>query len=264
MKHVLVTGATGTLGRELLKHLLRAGHEVIALSRRPPDTRENAAIEWRTADLGTDEGLEEATAGVDTIIHAATSPVRRPRRVDEDGTRRLVEAAEQLSVSHFIYPSIIGIDRARYPYYLRKLAAERAIETSGLPHSIIRIAKFHPFVHRLIGAADRLPVMLLPTDFRDQPIDPSEVAEHLVKRVASGPGGRLTDLAGPEILTYRELAQQWLQSRGRPKRIIRLPIPGEVAHEFRRGATTNTDAIRGNITWAQWLRAARGSLAETR
>jgi uncharacterized protein YbjT (DUF2867 family) len=55
------------------------------------------------------------------------------------GTRRLLEAARAAGVSHLVYISIVGVDEIPFGYYRRKLAAERLIESSGVPFSVHRL-----------------------------------------------------------------------------------------------------------------------------
>src|SRR5215211_4383534 len=118
MHTILVTGGTGHLGRDLVKQLTGQGRPVRILARTPG---RDPGVEWAQGDLATGAGLDEAVAGVQTIIHAATlSPIARrgsmrltdlfgsPSTVDVDGTRRLLQAAKRAAVEHFIYVSIAG------------------------------------------------------------------------------------------------------------------------------------------------------------
>ena len=84
--NVLVTGGTGVLGTRVVERLGAAGVEARVMSRsgRPGTVR---------GDLLTGEGLDAAVRGVETIIHCASSPYRKTREVDVEGTRRLLEAA---------------------------------------------------------------------------------------------------------------------------------------------------------------------------
>ena len=100
----------------------------------------------------TGEGLAAAVADVDVVIHAASDPRGDPA-ADEEGTRRLAAAARAAGVGHVVYVSIVGIDRIPFPYYARKLAAERALAASGQPYSILRATQFHSFVDFLLGKA---------------------------------------------------------------------------------------------------------------
>src|SRR3990172_11470166 len=110
MSRVLITGGTGVLGRELAPRLAQAGYTVRVMSRRAARA-EGVQTEWAQAQIETGEGLAGAVAGVDAIVHCASRPFRRTRGVDVEGTRRLLEAAKAASVSHFVYISIVGIDR---------------------------------------------------------------------------------------------------------------------------------------------------------
>ena len=85
---VLVTGRTGVLGRRVEERLGSegVGARVFSRSGRPGTIR---------GDLLTGEGLEPAVQGVDTIIHCASSPFRKARKVDVEGTGRLLEAPQR-------------------------------------------------------------------------------------------------------------------------------------------------------------------------
>ena len=83
---ILVTGATGTVGRELVAELARRGGKVRALSRRPPAATFPADVETVSADLGRPETLTPALAGVERVFVLATGPARLAR--DQPDHRR--------------------------------------------------------------------------------------------------------------------------------------------------------------------------------
>ena len=101
---VLVTGGTGRLGSKVVERLGSAGIEARVLSR-------SGRYGTYRVDLLTGEGLDRAVRGADTIIHCASSPFRKARQIDVEGTARLLEAAAKAGVSHVVYISIVGIDR---------------------------------------------------------------------------------------------------------------------------------------------------------
>lgn len=254
---VLITGGTGGLGRDLVGRVMRAGHAARVMSRRARPESASEEVEWARADFATGEGVREACAGADAVIHAASDP-RRTREVDVEGTRRLCEAARAEGCAHLVFVSIVGIDRIPYYYYKSKLEAERVIEASGVPHTILRATQFHPFVELFVAAAARVPlVMPLPTDFKVQSVERGEVAELLVECLNDGPRGRVPDFGGPEVLTLGEMAAAWMEARGVGKRLLRLPLPGAVAAGFRAGKNTTPDTPRGRVSWREWL-ARRG------
>src|SRR5690554_5733783 len=150
MSRVLVTGGTGILGTELRPRLDAAGYAVRIMSRRAPQPGEDAGVEWAQADINTGDGLPAAVRDVDTIIHAASAGFGDSYRADVQGTRRLLEAAREAGVGHFIYISIVGIDRIDYEYYRHKLEAEKLIEQSGMPFSILRAPQFHALVDAIL------------------------------------------------------------------------------------------------------------------
>jgi uncharacterized protein YbjT (DUF2867 family) len=262
MTRVVVTGGTGTLGREVVRRLAGAGYTVRVMSRRPRPADLAPGLEWAQADLLSRAGLREAVLDVHIIVHAATgSPAGRTRlidtwfgRVDIDGTQRLLEQARAAGVAHLIYISIVGIDRIPFIYYRHKLAAEALVERGGVPWSILRATQFHTLIDIFLRQLDRLPLFLLPSDLRCQPIDAGEVADRLCAAVAAPPAGRLPDTGGPEVLAADEMAKAWLAVRGQRRRILYLPLPGKVTRGFRRGYNTCPDHKDGAVTWAEWLR----------
>jgi uncharacterized protein YbjT (DUF2867 family) len=254
---VLVTGGTGSLGRPLVRALLREGCTVRILSRKPRPDGTLPQIEWIQTDIASGEDLREAVRGVDQIIHAASDP-RRTQEVDVHGTQRLVDAAKEENAAHLVFVSIVGINEIDYGYYQQKVAAERIIESSGLKYTIVRATQFHSLVNSMIGAAARLPlIMLLPTDFKFQTVAESDVVERLVGCVRDPSLEPVINFGGPEVMTLGEMARKWMEINGARKRLIRLPIPGSVATAFRAGKNTTVVGGRGSISWDQWLRERR-------
>lgn len=256
MSRILVTGGTGTLGRELVGRLVERGSTVRIMSRRERMGGEAEQAEWAQADLESETGLHAALTGVDTIIHAASSPNARTQQIDVEGTRRLLRAAQVAGVHHCVYVSIVGIDAVSYAYYRHKLATEAVVRESAVPWSIQRITQFHPFVDFMIRKAARLPIMFLPTDFQIQPIDTGEAAERLIECVADGPGGQCADIGGPEVLTLGKMVNDWMAAGRGQRRVIHLPLPGRFAAGCRAGGMTCPNQRYGHITWAEWLRSA--------
>ncbi len=253
MPRVLVTGGTGILGRELVPRLKAAGHTVRVMSRGGPSANRDPEVEWAQASLETGAGLENAVSGAEAIVHCASSPFRRTEMVDVRGSERLLERARGAGTSHFLYISIVGIDRIPLGYYKHKLAAEALVERAGVPWSILRATQFHTLIDMQLRALMRFPIALVPTDFRFQPIDPGEVADRMGEYAVEGPSGRLPDLGGPEVHTLGALARTWAEIRGLRRRIIHLPLPGRIAAGFRRGFNTTPEHWYGAVTLAVWV-----------
>jgi uncharacterized protein YbjT (DUF2867 family) len=248
---VLITGGTGLLGSALVRTAAGAGHEVRVLSRRARAASEG--VEYAVGDIASGVGLSAALEGVDAVIHAASDP-RRPEEVDVGGSSRLVEAARAASVGHLIYVSIVGVDRIPVRYYRAKLKAEQIVASSGVPHTVVRATQFHAFVAWLISQAARVPLVLpLPSGFKFQPVDETEVAARLVRCLADGPRGRAGDFGGPEVLPLEEMAAAWMEAAGVRKKVLRLPLPGAAAASLRAEANTAPDGERGSVSWGEWL-----------
>jgi uncharacterized protein YbjT (DUF2867 family) len=253
---VLVTGGTGNLGRAFTQAAEAAGYGLRIMSRRAHPQAATNNFEWVQADLTSGQGVREAVTGVDAVLHLATDP-RRARAVDVDGTKRLVEAAGAGGIPYLVYISIVGVDVIPFGYYKRKLEAEKMIESSGLPYSILRATQFHSLVNAIISVAGRVPLLMpLPTDVKFQSVSESEVAERLVQQLSERPGGLLPDFGGPEVLSLGEMAETWKEVKRLRKRVIHVPVPGRVASAFRAGKNTAPNETRGVIRWREWLTAA--------
>lgn len=254
MGRTLLTGATGTLGTALQPRLTEAGVTVRETSRSPPDG-DGPVDEWVELTLADGLGTRDAIADVDVIVHAATDPRGDHEAVDVRGTERLLEAAAGAEVEHVVYVSIVGVDEIPYSYDDSKHAAERAVEESPVPETIVRCTQFHPFLDRIGGALDRLPVWPLPTSWRCQPIAVGEAADAITEHATAEPAGRAPVVGGPEVLTVRELAEAYRGARSIRRPIVRVPIPGDTSRAVRAGTATCPDRDVGDITWAEYLAA---------
>jgi uncharacterized protein YbjT (DUF2867 family) len=244
---ILVTGGTGVLGSKVVRlKVARIEPRILSHSNRPGTIK---------GDLLTGEGLEEAVRGIDTIVHCASSPFWKARQTDVEGTKRLLESAARSGVSHVVYISIVGIDRARsYPYYQVKLETEKVVEVSKVPHTILRATQFYELVLMALRALARLPVVPVPKGLIGQPIDSGEVAGRLVELTLSGPAGRVPDVGGPEVRTTEDIARSYLKEMGSRKKAVAFPLPDETAHAMREGALTCLENRYGKVRWEDFLR----------
>ena len=252
MAEVLVTGATGMLGSVLVPKLVDRGHNVHALSRHPP--ADGPGLTGVAGDVLTGKGLATAADGVDTVIHAATSPRRRARRVEVEGTRHMLAAARDAG-AHFLYVSIVGVDRsARFHYYRAKWAAEQLVAAHGGPWTILRATQFHPLMEMFLG------FRVFPATKRMafQPVDTGEVSDRLADLVEAGPSGRVDDFGGPEVLPIRDIEATRRRITGRRALLVRAPAIGPL-RDFDAGRRLCPEHRQGRITWESWLRTTAGA-----
>lgn len=216
-----------------------AGYDVRALSRRTgPDLT--------TGDLLTGDGIPEAIAGVDTVIHLATG------LNDVGQGKAAIGAARAADVEHFILISIVGIEQIPLGYYKGKVEIERAVVESGIPHTILRATQFHQFVDAIFRGQKLSPVILAPA-FSFQPISTEEVAARLAELVGAGPAGRVADIGGPEQRTARDLAGSWKRATGSRRAIWSTRMPGKTFAGYAAGHNLVPGPAYGSRTFDAYL-----------
>jgi uncharacterized protein YbjT (DUF2867 family) len=242
---VLVTGASGTLGAAVLPRLAKDGHKV------RPTSRRARPGQWVAADLATGTGVTDAVRAVDAIVHLASGGGRN-RQTDIEGTRRLITAAKAAGVRHFLYVSIVGIDRVPLGYYKTKLAAEAHVRAGEVPWTILRATQFPELADQLITVSGKLGVLVEDGSLVIQPVAIEDVADRIAGLLAEGPAGAV-EFGGPEVLRLGEMAAAWQQARGTKKPVLPIRIPGRVAGAVRAGALTTTAQPAGTRTWQDYL-----------
>lgn len=202
-------------------------------------------------DLTTDEGIENAVSDVDVIVHCATDLVRH-KAVDEEGTNRLLTAASLAGVEHFVYISIVGVDKVPYAYYKSKLEVESAVEESGVDWTILRTTQFHDFVLALAQQFARPPLVVVPR-LRVQPVDVRDVARRLADLVAAGPSGRVPDFGGPAVYRGEALLRRYLAHVGVQRTVVAATLPGAAWRALREGANLVPEPGGGSIGFFEFL-----------
>src|SRR5215208_5427795 len=170
-RSVLVTGATGTLGRKVVGEATAAGHHLRAMSRRSHVGY--TGVHWSQGDLLTGAGVDAAVDGVDVVVHCATQGTGDK---DVTSTQNLITAARRAGIAHIVYISIVGIDRIPLPYYKTKLRVERTLAASGVGHTVLRATQFHDLIKMTFSIQRFSPVLWTLRGVRFQPIDTRDVA----------------------------------------------------------------------------------------
>lgn len=233
---VVLTGATGLLGRRVLRQLASlATPSVHAVGRHPeslantPDWRP----EWRA--VSCDLAHEGLPAGLLTrrsvVLHLAAATGKasphQMREVNVEGTRRVLAAAKAAGAAHFIFVSSIAAsfrDQRWYHYAHAKREAEALVTASGIPCSIVRPTMIFgpesPIERALTGlATGGAPIVLGSGEVQVQPIHVDDLATFLVALAADLPAGSSPmEVGGGDRLTMRALLARVRSARGLPPR----------------------------------------------
>ena len=229
---VLVAGATGHLGRELLAELRRRGHRTRALVRDPAKLGEGEADEVVVADAATDP-LDDACRGAEVVFSAlgATSrvdqgPRKRFRDTDTKPNLRLLEAAERAGVSRFAYVALLNGERLRGNEYAGAHEdVVDALRASPVAHTVIRANGFFSAYDEVLDLArkNRLRMFGDP-EARSNPVHDADLAVACADAIEQGVD--VIAVGGPETMTRREEAELAYAAAGRPgKKVGRFPNP---------------------------------------
>jgi uncharacterized protein YbjT (DUF2867 family) len=235
---ILVTGATGVVGTALLPLLLAGGHQVRALVREPRRLGpQRVNVHLALVDLADPHGLRHAVRGCDTVIHLAAAirdqPPRRVEEINGLGTLRLLRAAERAGAKRFLFFSALGASEfQRTRFFRSKALAEEAVLEAELEGTVFAPSIVYDRDDPWVTLLRRLALLpMLPVsgegDALYQPIWAHDVARAVLGWV-EGPDGaaqRRYELAGPQVLSYDDIARTVAASAGRPRPLLHVPLP---------------------------------------
>jgi uncharacterized protein YbjT (DUF2867 family) len=231
MSTVLVTGATGFIGRRLVPALLDAGHDVRAMTRRP-ESYEGGGTPVG-ADVSDRESLDEAMRDVDVaiyLVHSLDAPDFERR--DAEAARTFSAAAAAAGVQQIIYMGGLGDDGDDLSAHLRsRREVEALLGGDGVPVTVLRAAVVvgHGGISWEITRqlVKNLPAMVVPkwAGTRTQPIALDDVVRYLVGVVGEERAmGRVFEIGGTEQLTYLEMMKVAAEAMN-GRRILIVPVP---------------------------------------
>ncbi len=243
---VLLTGATGFLGRYVARKLVHSGREVRCLVRRTADLSvlQYLPVEVWHGDVTDPESLNGVMENVDTVVHLVAIIREHGQvtfeRVNYQGTRNLVEAAKAGGAKRFVHMSALGVGPyPQHKYFYTKWLGEEEVRNSGLPYTILRSSMiFGPedeFFNRFaklarkppMGLFNMGPVLPVPGSGNTiyQPIWVEDVAECILRTLGSAEvEGKTIEIGGPEHLTYNQILDLIFQTLKLKRWKLHLPV----------------------------------------
>ena len=220
---ILVTGATGTVGRELVRALAEHGEHVRAMTRRPAEIHVPPGVEVAYGDADDPESLDVAFRGAAAAFVMSAQPVGSAPGPTHD--LALVDAAKRAGVGRIVKLSVYDAgEGGTGPLARWHTAAEGAVTGSGLAYTLLRPGRFMtntlgwaPMIAR--GDDVYVPFADLPT----ASIDPADIAAVAAAALAGGHDGAAYRLTGPEILTPAEELAVIAKETGRTLRVVEPP-----------------------------------------
>jgi uncharacterized protein YbjT (DUF2867 family) len=218
---ILITGATGLIGGQVIARLVEEGLPVRAISRHPDTAKLPAAVQVLAADLDDPKTIEPALDGVEQVFAASSGNVT-------EHDRNLAFAAAKAGVRHVVKLSVVGAqDREhalRTPARMH-LVGEDAIRQVGLTCTFLRPGTF---MSNALGWIDSVKAEgVVHTPFARVPavpVDPADVAE-VAMRCLTGrlPADTGYPLSGPERLSPADQVEQLSAALGRQLKIAEIP-----------------------------------------
>lgn len=229
---ILLTGASGFVGRQILQKLLHEGQQVRALVRKKEGIPPHDHLEIVEGDVTRPETLKDVARGVSAVIHLvgilAESHEGVFHKVHVEGTANILAAAKEAGATRFIHMSAAGTrEYAVSEYHRTKWEAEELVRQSGLSWTILRPSLIYGLngeLTRLLFAMNRFPLKYILLDtipcigdgktiLRPIPVD--DVATAFVRSIGNDKTiGQTFELGGPAI-TFREILENVAKSAGR-------------------------------------------------
>ena len=227
---VVVFGATGIVGTALLP-VLAAGHDVVAVSRKPRSAQEG--VSWAVGDATDATSVREVLAGAEVayyLVHSLGS--RDFEELDLAAAKTMAREAEAAGLRQLIYLGGLGEEGDELSPHLRsRIETGRALASGAVPLTTLRAAvvvgRGSAAFETVVALVDRLPAMIAPR-WVSTPTQPIALADTV--RYLAGVAGReetfggTYDVGGPEVMTYREMIERIARLRGKRRLIVEVPV----------------------------------------
>jgi len=240
---LLLTGANGRTGRALLKAMVKYDIDVRAFIRSEAQAealKDLGAVDIALGDFMDAGSINQAVKGVDKVLH-----IGPPMHPDEVAiSQRFIDAAKDETIQHFIYYSVMHPVRRDVRHHKLKLDVEEAVIESGLPYTIVQPSRYMQHLVPIWKTilAEGVHAMPFNIDQQFNVVDLDDLADACA--VIASEDKHLYavyELAGPQALSQREMAQTISEVIGRPVEAKAVPFDDMAAKAKAAGA--NEDRV---------------------
>ena len=225
---VVLAGAFGKLGTDILKVLVSQGFDVVAADMVHKDIEGLTGYATRSIDVTKPETLKGLCEGVDTVITTVgltgASTTVTHYDIDLEGNKNLLFEAQRAGVKKFIYISVLKAETdATIPMLDAKSKFEIELKNSGIPYMIFRpTGYFYDIAKVFKPMIDKGKVSLLgKKDVYANVIDTSDLARYILENM--GDSGKTLSVGGKETYSYADIATMFFEAAGKPVVIKRAP-----------------------------------------
>lgn len=234
---ILLTGATGYIGKRLLPTLVEAGHEVICCLRdlnrfNPPETIKHklSAIEINLLDKKSLDRIPADIDGAYYLVHYMSSSVEY-KSLERTSAINFRNALERTQVKHLVYLSGIVNETELSEHLSSRKDVETELSKGAYNFTTLRagiiIGSGSASFEIIRDLVEKLPFMITPKWLKTkcQPISVSDVINFLLKSLFNHKTYNANfDIGGPDVLTYKEMLIGYAQSRNLKRRILIVPV----------------------------------------
>jgi len=235
---ILLTGATGYIGKRLLPLLLEQGHTVVCAVRDtrrfvpPPLRREQVRVV--EVDFLDRASLANIPAEIDAayyLVHSMAGPDAHFEQLEAESARNFRDRISETQAAQVIYLGGIVNAAELSPHLASRKRVEATLAEGRYALTTLRagiiVGSGSASFEIMRDLVEKLPVMIAPRwlDTRSQPIAVRDVLSYLVRVLHYAPAfGRAFDIGGPEVLTYKEMLLRFGRVRGLPRLILTVPV----------------------------------------
>ena len=238
MRTILVTGPTGYIGGRLIPRLLAKGLRVRALARHPEDLEGrpwSGSVDIFKGDVFCGHGLKEALAGVDAayyLVHSMAD-TRDFEAFEETSARNFAAAAVAAGGKKIIYLGGLGADAAGLSHHLHsRHRVGEIMRGSGLNVTEFRAAIIvgsgsisFEMIRYMVERLPFIPCAMCMRDTRCQPLAIRDVLAYLAAALDNPlSDGKIVEIGGAGVHTYREMMQIYAESRGLRRLFFSCPL----------------------------------------